>query len=387
MKLRLLLIIMCFAISLIPIAVISGLQNFQIATAFLALILAITLTVGYIIAHFISRPLVKLTKNIDEISKGNLDVELEDSEIYEINNLTVSLDRVMASLKLAIYKVGLKKEEIFQEVIKEKVEVEQKLEYLLRKIEGWIWETDETGICEVCSEKIIDVLGYTPQQIIGKNINEFLPTERAGLLHDLAGHIAQGKQNEVVSMDFPWLHNDDHHLVWIRSFFLPMVDKNNTFRGLRCYSRDVTELHNARERIKQLQTQLHQGEQCTEQVAQVLQYQPSAQGYVAQDTAQKEFDYMFLCDEHGKIIDCTIEAQQALGYTKKEILSLSVADINILETLEKIRALLGALKTKGCTDVKSVHRRKNGSSLLVCEHIRYLSDGNRFLYQVKEERK
>ncbi len=52
---------------------------------FLGLILLITLTVAFFVSYFISMPLVKLTKNIDEISKGNLDVELEKSEIYEIN--------------------------------------------------------------------------------------------------------------------------------------------------------------------------------------------------------------------------------------------------------------------------------------------------------------
>ena len=114
MKLRWLLIIMCLAISLIPIAMISGLQGFQMVSMFLGLILVITLAVGFVISYFISMPLEKLTKNIDEISKGNLDIELEKSEIYEINNLTISLDRVMASLKLAIHKVGLKKEEIFE---------------------------------------------------------------------------------------------------------------------------------------------------------------------------------------------------------------------------------------------------------------------------------
>ena len=122
MRLRLLLIIMCLAISLIPIAMISGLQGFQIASAFLGLVLIVTFTVGYAISYFITKPLVTLTKNIDEISKGNLDVELERSEIYEINNLTASLNRVMTSLKLAIHKVGLKKEDIFEEVVKAKEE-------------------------------------------------------------------------------------------------------------------------------------------------------------------------------------------------------------------------------------------------------------------------
>jgi len=135
MRLRWLLTIMCLVISLIPIAMIIGLQGLEIVTLFLGLILFITLIVAFVISYFISRPLVKLTKNIDEISKGNLEVELEKSEIYEINNLTNSLDRVMASLKLAINKVGVRKEEIFQDAVKAKEEAEAKYEILLKKIQ------------------------------------------------------------------------------------------------------------------------------------------------------------------------------------------------------------------------------------------------------------
>ncbi|MCX6670382.1 MAG: hypothetical protein NTX92_00485, partial [Euryarchaeota archaeon] len=137
MRLRWLLTITCLVISLIPIALIIGLQGLEIVTLFLVLILFITLSVALAISYFISMPLVKLTENIDEISKGNLDVELEKSEIYEINNLTNSLDRVMASLKLAINKVGVRKEEIFHDVIKAKEEAEEKYEILLKKIDGW----------------------------------------------------------------------------------------------------------------------------------------------------------------------------------------------------------------------------------------------------------
>ncbi|MCK5112669.1 MAG: HAMP domain-containing protein, partial [Thermoplasmatales archaeon] len=107
MRLRALLIIMCLAISMIPVAIIGGFQGFEIATAFLGFIIVVTFFVSLIMSYFISRPLEKLTKNINEISKGNLDVKMEKSEIFEINNLTTSLNRVMTSLKLAIHKVGV----------------------------------------------------------------------------------------------------------------------------------------------------------------------------------------------------------------------------------------------------------------------------------------
>lgn len=113
MKLRALLIIMCLTISLIPMGIIGGFQGFEIATVSLGLILVIILIISIMMSSLITMPIKKLTKNIEIISKGNLDVELEKSEIYEINNLINSLKRVMVSLKLAIHKVGINKEDIF----------------------------------------------------------------------------------------------------------------------------------------------------------------------------------------------------------------------------------------------------------------------------------
>jgi len=179
MRLRSLIVITCLATSMIPISVIGGLQGFEFATAFLGLIIAVTFFVSLFIAYFISHPLEKLTKNIDDISKGNLDVQLEKSEIFEINNLTDSLNRVMTSLKLAIHKVGIKKGDIFEETVKEKQEMKSKYETLLKIIDEWVWEVDEKGICKSCSAKMADALGYKPNEIIGKKIFEFMGS-RAG---------------------------------------------------------------------------------------------------------------------------------------------------------------------------------------------------------------
>ena len=109
---------MCLAISMIPIGIIGAINGFESTSyVLIGLILIVTFFVSIFISYFITRPLEKLTNNIDSISKGKLDVNLESSEIYEINNLTSSLDRIMASLKLAVVKVGVKKDEIFENAV------------------------------------------------------------------------------------------------------------------------------------------------------------------------------------------------------------------------------------------------------------------------------
>jgi PAS domain S-box-containing protein len=385
MKLRWLLTIMCLAISLIPIAMISGLQGFQIAGMFLGLILIITLAVAFVISYFISIPLVKLTKNIDEISKGNLDVELEKSEIYEINNLTDSLDRVMASLKLAIHKVGLKKEEIFEEAVKAKEEAEAKFEILLKKIDGWIWEVDEKGICIKCSAKVTGTLGYSPKQIIGKEIFRFLPPEDANKLKDIIHVMSQQKAETTNKLDLYWMNQDKKHPVWVRSFCIPMLDRQGIFHGLRCFSRDATEYQVAETKIEELQKKLNE---VYMQLHEVLRQQPKGRSLVEpafDTTIEQEFDYMILFDENAKIIDCTNDIQKKLGYSKEEMLSLTFADVVYLESYDDIRANLDEIKKQGTMQIKNIHKKKDGSSVFVSEHIRYVKDRNMFICMVKQD--
>lgn len=376
---------MCLAISLIPIAMISGLQGLQIAGMFLALILVTTLAVAFVISYFISIPLVKLTRNINEISKGNLDVELEKSEIYEINNLTDSLDRVMASLKLAIHKVGLKKEEIFEETVKAKKEAEENLDILLKKIDGWIWEIDEKGICTKCSSKVSGTLGYSPKQIIGKEIFGFLPPADANKLKDIIHVISQQKKDATNKLDLYWISQDNSHPVWVRSFCIPMFNHANNFQGIRCFSRDATEYLVAENKIEDLQIKLNEA---YKQLHELLQHKPKEKSLlepVLDTKVEQEFDYMILFDENAKIIDCTNDIEKKLGYRKDEMLSLTFADVVYLESHDDIRANLDEIRKQGSMHIKNIHKKKDGSSVFVSEHIRYMKERNMFICMVKQD--
>ncbi len=385
MRLRWLLTIMCLVISLIPIAMIIGFEGIEIVTLFLGLILIITLAVAFAISYIISMPLVKLTKNIDEISKGNLDVELEKSEIYEINNLTNSLDRVMASLKLAINKVGVRKEEIFQDAVKAKEEAEAKYEILLKKIDGWIWEINEQGTCTKCSSKITGTLGYSPKQIIGKEIFRFLSPEDANKLKDIIHVLSQQKTDTTNKLDLHWMYQDKSRSVWVRSFCIPVFDSTGTFHGLRCFSRDATEYQIAETKIDELEKKLSD---TYKQLHEVLQRQTRGNPLIEPaitTVTEQEYDYMILFDEHAKIIDCTNDIQKKLGFTKDEMLTLTFADIVYLESYNDIKASLDEIKKQGGTQIKTIHKKKDGSSIFVSEHITYLKDRNIFICMVKQD--
>ncbi len=75
----------------------------KILWALTVLTLLIVIFLGFYFTNAISKPLNKLTRTVDEVSKGNFDVEVEKSGVVdEINTLADSLNRVMKTMKLAV---------------------------------------------------------------------------------------------------------------------------------------------------------------------------------------------------------------------------------------------------------------------------------------------
>lgn len=106
----------------------SKVSNLQKVTILLvALITSIVSFIIYILSKAISKELNNLTSNIDQITQGNLEIELEESKTTEIQSLIASLNRILASMKLAILRTGLSKEQLgIGEIKKQKQILEDK---------------------------------------------------------------------------------------------------------------------------------------------------------------------------------------------------------------------------------------------------------------------
>jgi hypothetical protein len=76
---------------------------------------------------------------------------------------------------------------------------------------------------------------------------------------------------------------------------------------------------------------------------------------------------------------------QRLGYTKSEILSLNLADIDALESIDEIINKINKAKEIGSITFKTIHKRKDGSAVLVLENLQYLKDKNKFKGIVRED--
>ena len=78
-------------------------SNLKIALIFFIIILIVGAVVAFLTSRSISKPINHMANVVDEISRGNFNLNLNGSEkINEINKLNHSLNRVIKSMKLAV---------------------------------------------------------------------------------------------------------------------------------------------------------------------------------------------------------------------------------------------------------------------------------------------
>jgi len=380
----------CLAVSTIPTGIIGGIQGFQSEGLFLiGLIFLVTFFVSLTIAYFIARPIEQLTENIDEISKGKLDVNLESSEISEINNLTDSLNRVMASLKLAITKVGVKKGEIFEEAVKAKETVEQKHEDLLDSIAGWAWETDSKGIYTFCSRNVSKLLGYSSKEMIGKSIFDFMLPEDAKRTKPVFDD-ASNKKKPIKNLE-NWNISKDGEKVCVITNGIPFLDEEGNLLGYRGVDTDITREKIAYDKISSLNKELAEIKM---EITELINQRDKVKGLESigldknkldEKWSEHEFDSVFLFDENANILDCNENMYKRLGYSKSEMLSLNIADFDALESKKDLVEKINYTKKNGVFSFKTIHKRKDGSAILVHENFQYLKDKNKFKCIVRED--
>jgi PAS domain S-box-containing protein len=377
---------MSLSISLIPIGIIGGFNGFEIVTVSLGLILIVSLIVSFFMAYFITRPIQKLMKKINEISRGNLDISLEKSEIYEINNLINSLKRVMVSLKLAIRKVGIMKEDIFKETLKEKDAAESRYTSLLKVVDGWIWEIDNNGVWQFSSEKITDILGYQPSEIVGKNIYNFLETKDKNKLKKIfKQHITKSSENENVPITIDLcFHHKGGNNVSLHSSIVPFYDESFDFLGFRGMNRIINDVYQDKTDLIEKTTPL-KNEELRIPIGKEDISGSASKDILVSSMGDNKFDYYFLFDKDTKIVECSDGMVQKLGYDKSEILSLTLDELDCFEKKDSIKKKLNSIKDSGKLNFKTMYKKKNNSTILVNETICYLKDKDLFECSVNEE--
>ena len=380
---------MCLTISTIPIGIIGGIEGFQSSLLLIGLIFLVTFVVSIAISYLITRPLEKLTGNINEISKGQLDVTLPQSEIHEINNLTDSLNRIMASLKLAIHKVGVKKGEIFEDNFKLNEESKKKQEDLFNSIPGWVWETDSKGIYLFCSNNISKFLGYNSKEMVGKSFFDYILPENVKKSKQVF-YEASKKKKPINDLE-NWLAHKNGEKICFRTDGVPIFNESGDIQGYRGVNTEITSVKEVNDKNKKLNLKtLEQkikntvilNEHKNKKEVEPNEISPEK---IEENESEHDTDSFFIFDENANILDCNEKMYKRLGYNKNEMLSLNIADFDAIEKKNGLMEKIDHAKKNGTVNFKTIHKRKDGSIVFVNEIFQYIKTKNNFKCIVRED--
>ncbi|ARU31096.1 hypothetical protein CAP31_04985 [Sulfuriferula sp. AH1] len=125
---------------------------------------------------------------------------------------------------------------------------EKRFRDLVEQSSDWIWETDIQGIYTYVSPQCKAILGYGPEEIIGKSPFEFMPQEEAEHISIMLQETIQAQQ-PFLHLESIHLHKDGH-LVVLETNGVPIFDQNGEFGGYRGMDRDISERKQAEDALR-----------------------------------------------------------------------------------------------------------------------------------------
>jgi two-component system cell cycle sensor histidine kinase/response regulator CckA len=118
-------------------------------------------------------------------------------------------------------------------------ESEEKFRNLVETTSDWIWETGADGTYTYSSPGVRDLLGYEPDEVIGRKPFDFMPADEAGRL------VAQFARISAERRPFFNLENlnlsKDGRSVILETSGVPRLDAQGNLLGYRGIDRDITE--------------------------------------------------------------------------------------------------------------------------------------------------
>ncbi len=104
---------------------------------------------------------------------------------------------------------------------------------------GWIWEVNSQGQYTFCSEKVMEVLGYSVAEMLGKTPFDFMLPEEVERIAPVFGGIVSRKEDIVDLVN--WNLRKDGTRICLLTNGVAIVDENGNLTGYRGVNTDITE--------------------------------------------------------------------------------------------------------------------------------------------------
>jgi PAS domain S-box-containing protein/diguanylate cyclase (GGDEF)-like protein len=130
------------------------------------------------------------------------------------------------------------------------VALEQQLRDIVATSQDWIWEHDRDGKFTFCSDAVRSTLGYSPEEILGRNASQFVHPEDLASL-DFAMHTLGANQRTASNLQARWRHRNGSYR-WLERNMLALLGEGGQVIGFRGSERDFTERRRQEKHISRL---------------------------------------------------------------------------------------------------------------------------------------
>ncbi|MEK7772977.1 MAG: HAMP domain-containing protein, partial [Deltaproteobacteria bacterium] len=121
--------------------------------AFSIIVAAASALIAFVISRSLSRPIERLRDVAVEFGRGGMDIRFEAASKDEIGVLANTFNRMAQERK---------------RMDDELKKSEERFRSLVETTSDWVWEVDGKGVYTYTSPKVRDLLGYEPEDILGK---------------------------------------------------------------------------------------------------------------------------------------------------------------------------------------------------------------------------
>jgi PAS domain S-box-containing protein/putative nucleotidyltransferase with HDIG domain len=150
----------------------------------------------------------------------------------------------------------------FKHTVDELRASEARFRAMVETTSDWIWEVDENGVYTYASPKVQDLLGYAPEEVVGRTPFDLMPAEEAQRVEKLFGEIVRNRQPFEL-LESANLHRDGREVI-LESSGVPVFDRSGDFRGYRGIDRDITERKRAERALRRFNRALKTLSACNE---------------------------------------------------------------------------------------------------------------------------